>query len=290
MPKPGTVSSPILSSTSTSTSFSSPSSSREFPRNIYSFSSEKARRDLKSQSKSQSHSSSKSQSRGHSISSITSQIDLDQQIEIFEQQNLFGPEFDVIEELLLNKERYIAYGGPQRIQLTVYGIPSVVSYNIERIAQKLKSDKIGAQSIISCCASFGVAQLYKDPHIRDLANYREQFLEDHDINNGRDVIEFYDLLRTFKIDIPDDSGGLSARGKSTILIPEWLAQNLGGLASRLGAPASSLLIICVMFTLATQSTVIESHKKQLSSAIETFLRRVEFRKRVASLLLEMLER
>jgi hypothetical protein len=262
------------------TSSASPSRTKDFPRNIYSFSSEKAKRDLKSRSP-------RKQSSSSSTSSATSES-LQSQIELFEQQNLFGPDFDVIEELTLNKERYVAYG-PDREQITAYGVPSVVSYNLDRIKSRTRESKCGMNQIISCCVSFGVSQLYKDPNIRDLADFRDQLLDDHVANSGRDVIEFYDLLRSFKIDIPDDSGGLSSN-KTTILIPEWLAQNLGGLASKLGAPKSSLVIICIMFTLAIQTTTIEAHRKQLALLLDKFLDRVKFRKRVAEVLLEELHK
>ena len=264
----------------------STSRTKDFPRNIYSFSSEKAKRDLRHKPRSNSISQSHSQSHSQSLTSTAPSESLQSQIEIFEQQNLFGPDFNVIEELTLNKERYVACG-PDKEQITAYGVPSVVSYNLDRIKSRVREAKCGMNQIISCCVSFGVSQLYKDPNIRDLAEFRDQLLEDHVANSGRDVIEFYDLLRSFKIDIPDDSGGLSSN-KTTILLPEWLAQNLGGLASKLGAPKSSLVIICVMLTLAVQPSTIDAHKKQLSQAIETFLRRVELRKRIASVLLEML--
>lgn len=274
MPNYNSSTSLFSSSSSSSVSSSdSPSAAtqrtRNFPRNIYSFSSEKARRDLKFKSR----------------DSVSASPPLQQQIEVFEQKNLFGPDFDVIEELTLNKERYVAYG-PDKEQITVYGIPSLVSYNIERIKHKL-IDKIGINPIISCCVSYGVSQLYKNPNIRDLADFRDALLEDRIANSSRDVIEFYDLLKSFKIDIPDGSAGLSGN-KATVLIPEWLAQSLGGLAAKLGAPKTSLVIICCMFTLATQPTTTEDHQKQLSYSIDTFLRRVEMRKRIASILLETL--
>jgi len=246
-----------------------------FPRNIYSFSSQKAKRDL------QRH---KEHREG---SSSLSHPPISHQIELFEQQNLFGPDFDAIEELTLNAERYKAHGN-ERQQLSVYDIPSVVSYNLDRIQHRLNSTlKLSLHPIISCCISFGISQLYKNPHVRDLADFRDRFLEDHIVNSGRDVLEFYALLKVFKIAIPDDSGGLKSE-KMNILLPEWLAQNLGGLAKKLGAPVSSLLIICTMLTLSVQPTTIEAHQRQLSQAIDTFLRRVEMRKRIAEVLLETL--
>lgn len=211
---------------------------------------------------------------------------LQTQIDLFEQQNLFGPDFDVIEELTLNKEKYLAKG-PDKQQITIYGVPSLVSYNLDRIQHRLLDGKVSTHPIVSCCVSFGVSQLYKNQHVKDLADLRAQFLDDHIVNSGRDVLEFYQLLKVFRVDIPDDSAGLKSE-KSNYLIPEWLAQNLGGLAKRLGAPVSNLLIICVMLTLAIQSTTIIAHQKQLAQLVDTFYRRVEMRKRIAEVLLEML--
>lgn len=270
---------------------------KELPRNIYSFSSARAKRDLRARTNGASNDSpnaasnrsahSKSRtSESESADTATAAATFDQQIELFEQQNLFISDFDVIEELNDNKSKYLTFAD-NREQISIYRVPSVVSYNIDRIKRRLQ-DKSGIHPIYSCCASYGIAQLYKNPHVRDLADLRDLLLEDHIVNSGRDVIEFYDLLRSFKIEIPDDSGGLASENKTNVLVPEWLAQSLGGLASKLGAPKASLLVIATMYTLAMQASTIEPHQKQLNYSVDTFLRRVEFRKRIASVLLEML--
>lgn len=252
------------------------------PRNIYDLSSARAKRDLRRSSKLEIDLAKRARELEQYVHNPQ---DLDSSDSLV-QPSLFASEFDVIEELSFNRERYTAYGD-SKAQVTIYGVPSLVSYNIERLQQKIQP-KIGTHPIVACCASYGVVQLYKNNHTRDLGDFREALLDDSIANNetiGRDLLEFYSLLKSFKIEIPDDSGGLRSE-KSNYLIPEWLDQNLGGLASRLGAPKSSLMIICIMYTLATQESTPKYQKKQLMRAIDIFLCRVEFRKQIASLLLK----
>lgn len=262
---------------------------RELPRNLFSFSSARARRELglnKPRLVPMTHGTNAEHDSNSSASASDSSADEYQaQLDLFAQRNLFGPEFDVLDELSYNADKFKALG-PDKQQITCYNVPSIVSYNIDRIVKKLNNAH-GKNIVLACLVSYGVAQLYKNPHVKELTELRDKILDDHPSNSGRDVIEFYDFFRSFKIDIPDDSAGLS-RERTNVIIPEWLAQSLGGLATRLGAPVFSLLIICAMYTLISQPIVIDAHQKQLSQAIDTFLRRVEFRKRIATVLVEML--
>src|SRR6476660_3462077 len=103
--------------------------SHSLPRNIYSFSSAKAKRDLSFRPL-QRNATPKPRP------SLSESAPLKTQIELFEQDNLFGPDFDVVEELETNKERYTAYGDAKE-QITSYGVPTIVSYNLDRIERRL---------------------------------------------------------------------------------------------------------------------------------------------------------
>lgn len=187
----------------------------------------------------------------------------------------FRPDFDVIDELTNNRDKYIAKSG-ESINLSILNFPEVCRMNIDRLRARAEEvvTKPGKHPAISACFKCSVDRLNNHDVFVRLQNHKHRFDLGADTTNGDVASLMYSFLTThFKIDLP--GGG----GRQNVNVPEHIHTGLSSLASELGADIQDLAVMCVFIALVEQPDTNKDHADQMQMYIDRFVSRAEIRTR-----------
>jgi uncharacterized membrane protein len=109
-----------------------------------------------------------------------------------------------------------------------------------------------------------------------------------DKSSAWQIDEIASWFRNFQLSIPDPSA--SGIKSLNILIPEHLKKELTSFSSDLGVSFSTIATLALMATLHIQPATLREHQEIIAVALEFFLKRVKFRRKVSEALLEVLDK
>lgn len=194
-------------------------------------------------------------------------------------------EVRLVSELSQNREQYI---GEEFFTLSF--CPNYISYNIDRIrAYTHEKDNYtqpqpGAFVAMSAAIHWGLRVLIRSDVSKKMLEVKKAVV----LAQGKHpwVLEHLDdFFGKDPISLPNESG--AGGKKRNIKIPRTLGTILAELSKDLGCSKSNIALIAMLITLSEQPQTIPQHAKIMANTVDMFFKRLEFRTKVARLILEM---
>lgn len=201
---------------------------------------------------------------------------------------IYPEEFRVCEVRLVNElsQNRDQYAGEEFI--TLYDWLTIISLNIDRIRAFTQildgNEQPGLFVAVSAAIHHGLRVVVRSEVSKKMLEVKKAIAIAQ--NKHPWVLEHLDdFFSKDPISLPNESG--TGRRRKNVKIPRTLATILADLGRNMGCSRSNLALIAVMITLSEQRETIYQHAKIMSGTVDMFFKRLEFRTKVARLLLEM---
>lgn len=197
------------------------------------------------------------------------------------------PPPDIINELTVNREAYLAGDNPVWINIT--SLPIYIQTCGRRLAAKVfqtTERDPGLGRVFACCLHNGVAQLSTDEVIVNLIKNRNRlFLLDN--VPAMLIDEVNTLLSRWKVSIPNYAMGGFCRQNFNVS-PE-LGTNVYDLARQLDININVLSSMCIIWALADQRGLLAEHKAAIRDTYKQFRAKCSIATLLSSTLLSFIE-
>ena len=186
-------------------------------------------------------------------------------------------EFDIVDELLSNRDHYLASPGDPT--LSIMSFPLACSMNVERLRERVKEEsksdrKPGLHATISACIYYGCNYLLENEHVSSLlaAKSKLNLISEQVEQSQAEIINGMFSQYTMISNLPKGR-------RKNIFIPSHIHSPLSALSSDLSGDDTivhlqSLSVIAVMHTLSLQPDTLEDHSKMMTDTVERFLHSV----------------
>jgi hypothetical protein len=191
--------------------------------------------------------------------------------------------FDLLEELESNRDEY---KGTE--PLTLYMMPGYFKTCLDRVRSRVGDGKPGLGVTCAACITYGIKALVAHRDIVELVKMKDKLNRVDNVS----AIEVEDIamwFRMFPLWVPNatTTGGR----RQNILIGEYLKMDITEVSEELGMSASSLAITAISIALCELKDILLSdHITMLSEAANGLMSRLKMRRRVAEVLIQMLEK
>jgi hypothetical protein len=195
-------------------------------------------------------------------------------INISESPKYTSSEFDIVDELLSNRDHYLASPGDPTLSILSY--PVSCSMNVERLrdqvaAQSKSGRKPGLHASISACIYYGTTYFLEEENIRSLISAKTKFnmIDERVKSSVANIVNGMFSQYTLATDLP--------RGKRTnVFLPSHIHAPLSALANDLSSDSSrvhmqNLSVLTVMHTLSLQPDTLEDHAEMMKSTVQAFI-------------------
>lgn len=192
--------------------------------------------------------------------------------------------FDLLEELESNRDEY---KGTE--PLTLYMMPGYFKTCLDRVRSRVvDGSKPGLSVTCAACITYGIKALAAHGDILELVKMKDR-LNRVDNVSAIEVEELAMWFRTFPLWTPNTmtTGGR----RQNILIGEYLKMDITEVSEELGMSSSSLAITAISIALCElRDILLPDHIMMLSEAANGLMSRLKMRRRVAEMLIQMLEK
>jgi len=182
------------------------------------------------------------------------------------------PLYDILNELKTNREDYLGSEW-----LSLYGFPAYIKTCIDGVRKKVKSggNPPGFSPASACCLAYGIGTLTTHPAIRALLDLKTAVDTAENVDPD-ELEELAGFLRNFPLSLPNATTSGNIR-RHNIVLPEKVKTDLSELSGELGTHISTLALICMAVALHDQPSLLGGYRKDLTMAVEKFIKRVVLR-------------
>ena len=187
----------------------------------------------------------------------------------------YDPNFDVVRQL---REFRSMYMGDTNIYMTLYKVPSHVSFELDRmraLAQVEGGSVIGVNPAIICCLHNGLGILRDLSEITRLRDIRRRILLSSAEEDPDSLLAVHNLMRS-KITFPVRSE-MQFAPKRSVNMPQKLLIELNDFRDTIGSDQSTVCILSLMATMQSQPGVFKKYRGYFSEAVESFLSSLKVR-------------
>jgi hypothetical protein len=198
----------------------------------------------------------------------------------------FSPDFDLIHELTMHRDRYI---GPEWV--AVHVLPAYLRTCLERVATAVgladPAPKPGMNPLVSACVAQGLYVIRGHSDVAATFAIRDR-LHTATTIAPEDAEELATFLRTFRLSASDTTGAGS--GRLNIAMPGYIKAALNETSNDLGISASQMIVLCAQVVLRDQPAVLADRQRMLQAAVGRFFDRVALRRQVVERWFEWISR
>lgn len=191
--------------------------------------------------------------------------------------------FDVVSELEFNLSRYTAPDDCQWLSISTF--PGYLLTAVDTCRAHSVSIKTPNQSsALTCCIAGGLPQFYDHEEIRALIALKEALhLAAGQAIDSESVEMAAEYFRDFPLGIP---GTVAKARRVNVPMPSSIKKQVTERATELGVEIGQLGVLCIMNTISSQTVVHPKHAVLARDTVDSFLRGVRLRRRVAEVFLE----
>lgn len=195
----------------------------------------------------------------------------------------FSPRFNLVAELELNSNFYQAPDNCEWLSIPTF--PGYVLTALDTCRAQCVSVKTPSRSVtVSCAIHHGIKQFYRDSDIEDLIELKEDFHRRAGKAMDSESVEMAaEFFRHFPLGIP---GTVSQARRFNVPLSPSIKKQVAERASELGLGIGPMGVLCIMVTISSQTVVHPKHAELASATVQSFLRGVRLRRRVAEVFLE----
>lgn len=199
----------------------------------------------------------------------------------------FVPQFDVVYELIHNKDSYI---GEEHV--SIYSLPSIITTCVDRICDKVSETSgsvPGVSTCLSCIIYNGLITIKNNEHVATLSSLKSQL---NKLNMSNTYLEILaNFFRSFRATPHLPSSG-TPKPEQKLRLPKHIQQMASALQREVGLDSLSLLLsLALVVGLSTQTVALTKGLiQELEESSNIFFNTVEIRAKMTTAFFDSAQR
>lgn len=195
-------------------------------------------------------------------------------------------EFDLIEELSEERDRYTVSSQESGSWVSITNLPSSCLLSLNMIRERVRYSKPGFVCSVAACLHWGLDDIEKHENIKSMQGLRTRFEGGGLHGENKDlchlILAWFDL---FSFDVPSNDGPVSK--KYSIHLPQYIASPLDRLSFSLGITKTTMAVLGVMRTLSMQEEINAQDKQEMTEMLDRFYDKMKYKSRGTLAILEV---